>query len=628
MRREIVSFELDFNQGSSGNAIASNISSIIINQKINAHHTFEIRVRAEAIDGDNDPIFQKSKQSIGKRIKVQLENTVFIGFVTHVAISKTGGGFKGDLIIKGFSPGFILDDKPNTQSFANASLKDIISQVKKVYPGNIINFNDDKISPQHQSKLEYVTQYNESGFQFINRLAADFGEWYYYDGTETYFGLPPEGESIKLYSGSDILNFDISLQVQHVNYKMQMYDYQKNETVNKSSSDAAKPAMDSLSDYAFNTSKNLSGFTPQYINAEVYNLDTPLVQVAGDMVTIDTGMDASQLVELNGVSSHSELKIGSIIEVREKSGADKTSEENLGDYRIISITHTSSGQGNYQNSFKAIPKALRFPPVDKMPRPICPSQPAVVTDNSDSMGRVKVQFYWQKEKNKKTTWIRVLTSHAGDGRGMYFIPEVGDEVLVSFIDNDPDQPYVAGSLYHGKAKPPGGQSNYGKGIITAGGNCIVFSDEKDKQSINIYNGKNKMTFSCEGDGSMVFESEGDILFKSKKNIKCYAKMNFEGVADTIIMAPIENLDVDNPPAQADSGLEIKVDTTTFEMMKGQFIVEGSNASVKLNVGEINAFAGSLLHLESSKKMDLKATEELDMDGGLATSLKGKLVKIN
>ena len=524
MEAKKISFELNFNEGSSDNAIENNIAKITVTQQISQHHTFEINVGAETVEGEDGALLQKSKESIGKKIKIQLNDSVFIGFVTQVTISKKSSGFKGDLIIKGYSPGFILDDKPNTQSFTNCSLKDIISQVKRVYPGNIINFNDDKVTPQYQSKLDYVTQYNESGFQFINRLSSDFGEWFYYDGTETIFGSPADAAPVKLFTGSDIQNFDLSLQVQHINYKMQLYDYLKNETVNKSSSDAAKPDMDSLTDYAFNTSKKLTGFIPQYINGEVYNLDTPLAQVAGDMVNINAGIDASEFVVLTGVSTRSELKLGSIIEVREISGADKSNEENLGDYRIISITHISSGQGNYQNNFKAIPKALKFPPANPVTRPVCPAQPAVVTDNSDSMGRVKVQFYWQKEKNIKTTWIRVLSSHAGNGRGFYFMPEVGDEVLVCFVDNDPDQPYVAGSLYHGKAKPPGGQNNYGKGIITAGGNCIVFNDEKDKQTINIYNGKNKMTFSCEGDGSMVFESEGDIIFKSKKSIKSLQKI--------------------------------------------------------------------------------------------------------
>ena len=615
MAADIISFELNFNQGSTGNAIGHNISGITVTQQINGHHSFEIKVAAETVDGEEGALLQKSKESVGKKIKIQLLDTVFIGFVNQVTISKKSSGFKGDLIIKGLSPGFILDDKPNTQSFTNSTIAAIVSQIKKVYPGNIINFDDSKISPQYQSKLDYVTQYNESSYNFISRLAADFGEWFYYDGTQTYFGTPAGDPPVKLFAGADIQNFDISLQVQHIDYKMQLYDYQKNETVNKSGSDATKPEMDSLSDYAFNTSKNLSGFVPQYINTGVYNLDTPLAQTATDIVNIDAGTDASEFVILTGTSTRSDLKLGTVIEVRERSATDKNNEENLGDYRIIGIKHTSTGQGNYQNQFTAIPKALKFPPGNILPKPFCPSQPAVVTDNNDSMGRVKVQFYWQKDKNAKTPWIRVLSSHAGDGRGFYFMPEVGDEVLVNFIDNNPDQPYVAGSLYHGKAKPNGMKdNNAGKSIITKGGNEIVFFDDNDNAEIQISNGKGKniITLQTGNDGQITLFTQGLVKIKGKNvgviadsDIKFMAKNIFEVSATQVLFNAYADLSSqdDFPTQTADTRIGIGATGMVLE-------------------------AKETIKIESQQTANIKAQQSLDIDGGTMASLKGTMVKIN
>lgn len=584
-----ISIELN-SQPDADDTINQSFSSIVIKQNINENHHFEIKLNADVIETDN-VLFQKSRDSIGKQIKIHLDNYVFVGIVTKISIAKTNSSFKGNLVISGYSPTYILDDKPNTQSFLNCSLKDIVSKVKNAYPGNLINFSDDKIAPQYKTKLEYITQYNESGFQFINRLAADFGEWLYYDGTNTFFGLPSEQQTVTLYVGSDLQNLNISLQAQHVNYKMQMYDYMKNETVNKSSNDVSKPAMDSLSEYGFNTSKKLSGFTPQYINSGIYNLETPLSQVATDIVNIDTGTDASELVVLNAVSARLDLKIGTIIQVREKSGKNNN-EENLGDYRIVSITHTSSGQGNYQNSFKAIPKALKYPPKTASTKPFCSAQPAIVTDNNDSLGRVRVQFYWQKEKNQKTPWIRILSSHAGNGRGFYFMPEVGDEVLVCFIDNDPDQPYIAGSLYHGKAKPSGVQDkNTSKGIVTIGGNSIVFSDENDKEKISIYNKKNKLILDCSDDGSVTVSTDGKIEIKASKSIEISADedMTLKSGGDLNITAQKEI------KIAASTGASFKSDTD----MK----IEGVQTAVK-----------------GSTKMDL--------DGGAMTTITGGIVKIN
>jgi len=645
MTKSQVSIELKYDANNGGTVIRSGISQIMIHQSVNSHHFFEVTCNADFIEDKSDTILQKSREYIGKPVKIQIADSLLICIVTEVGIKKSSTGFKGDLIIKGRSPGFIMDDRPNTQSFTNMQLKDIVSKVKRSYPGNIIHFDDGKIAPQYHSKLEYVTQYNESGFQFLRRLAADFGEWFYYDGTETYFGLPSQEHTVKLYTGSDIQNFDISMQVLHVNYKMQLYDYLKNETVNKSGGDAAKPAMDSLSDYAFNASKNLSGFSPQYINAEVYNLETPLSQVASEMVNIEAGLDASQFVMLQGSCTRSDLKLGTVIQVRERSGPDGNNEENLGDYRIIAITHTSHGQGNYQNTFKAIPKTLNSPPLPKANRPICPTQPAIVTDNNDSMGRVKVQFYWQKESNQKTPWLRVLTAQAGDKRGFLFVPEVGDEVLVCFIDNDPDQPYVAGSLYHGKAKPEGGGDNNAKGIITAGGNHIVFSDKADKQKIEIYNKKNKITLHCEEDGGILLYSEEILRFKSDKDIRFHAKGRFDVVAKEINLYTQENTDIKN--TDADSQFAMTADSLRL-ILKKKFEMQGQQGQptidVKINAKEIDMNAASTLKLKADNEIDIAAKQALSVDGGqMATitakeglsidggklaMISGKLVKIN
>ena len=89
---------------------------------------------------------------------------------------------------------------------------------------------------------------------------------------------------------------------------------------------------------------------------------------------------------------------------------------------------------------------------------------------------------------------------------------------------------------------------------------------------------------------------------------------------------MENLDVDNPPDGANIG-GILTPSKFSWFVKDEFSIEGDNASIKLNAGEINASAGSSLHLESSKKMDFKATEELDIDGGLSASLKGTWLKL-
>ena len=65
------------------------------------------------------------------------------------------------------------------------------------------------------------------------------------------------------------------------------------------------------------------------------------------------------------------------------------------------------------------------------------------------MGRVQVQMAWQKYENTQTPWLRMTNPHAGSGKGMYFIPENGEEVLVAFENDNAEKPYIQGAMYNG-----------------------------------------------------------------------------------------------------------------------------------------------------------------------------------
>ena len=107
--------------------------------------------------------------------------------------------------------------------------------------------------------------------------------------------------------------------------------------------------------------------------------------------------------------------------------------------------------------------------------------PGIVTNNQDpeEMGRVKRYFPWLSDDNE-TDWVRVATLMTGSGRGTFFLPEVGDEVLVAFEHGDINQPYVIGALWNGVAPPPetnsDGKNNIRK-IRSRSGHEIIFNDD-------------------------------------------------------------------------------------------------------------------------------------------------------
>ncbi len=116
----------------------------------------------------------------------------------------------------------------------------------------------------------------------------------------------------------------------------------------------------------------------------------------------------------------------------------------------------------------------------------------IVSNNQDpdGMGRVKVKFSW-RENGDESYWARVATLMAGNDRGSFFLPEVGDEVLVAFEQEDITHPYVIGVLWNGKDKPPetnsDGKNNIRK-IKSRSGHEIIFDDnsEQKKEKLEIH----------------------------------------------------------------------------------------------------------------------------------------------
>ncbi|MEL0645720.1 phage baseplate assembly protein V, partial [Olleya sp. Ti.3.14] len=148
-------------------------------------------------------------------------------------------------------------------------------------------------------------------------------------------------------------------------------------------------------------------------------------------------------VQLNGVSDNPGVTLGSIIKV---DGSN---------YRITNVTHTNNENGDYQNRFEAITADFdAYPNTNINAFPKSETQTAIVMENADpdGLGRIRVQFPWQKITGEMTPWIRIVTPHAGGDKGFHFIPETGEEVLIGFEGGNAEHPYMMGSLYNGSGK--------------------------------------------------------------------------------------------------------------------------------------------------------------------------------
>src|SRR5262249_48035079 len=166
---------------------------------------------------------------------------------------------------------------------------------------------------------------------------------------------------------------------------------------------------------------------------------------------------------------------------------------------------------SHQCHFECIDAAVTFRPARRTPRPVVHGvQTALVVGPGgeeifvDKYGRVKVQFFWDREGKRdenSSCWLRVASSWAGKQWGCVSIPRIGQEVLVAFLEGDPDQPIVVGSIYNGEQMPPyelpanktqsGMKSRSSLGGSPANFNEIRFEDKKGSEQLIIHAEKNQ-----------------------------------------------------------------------------------------------------------------------------------------
>lgn len=176
-------------------------SSLNISQSFNAHHQFELILNQDVIEDTVGFKIEQSKNWIGTPFIVTLNNGAmnFKGIVCEVNLSQSHG-LRGDLIIRGASPTIILDAGGQIRSFNETNLASIAKYLTKAAAQEL----DCKISPAYENDITYITQFKESNFSFLNRLSAEYGEFFFYDGRVLHFGKPQESKEVELVHGQNL----------------------------------------------------------------------------------------------------------------------------------------------------------------------------------------------------------------------------------------------------------------------------------------------------------------------------------------------------------------------------------------------------------------------------------------
>ncbi|WP_343745828.1 phage baseplate assembly protein V [Chitinophaga sp.] len=457
--------------------------SLRLEQSLDSHHNFELRIGYDWLLDMGKNIFSVSKEFLGKEISITtraveqptMEPMLFSGIVTSITSGKGDDGTHGYCIIRGAGPGIIMENNPHIQCIESRSLAEIANNaLKPCLPYTTAP----KVAPETSGSLKYIVQYKESNFTFLHRLAKRFGEWFFYTGQQLVFGRYT-GKKIDLVHMTDLIHFELELKVKPNNQVMNGYDYREHQVVQDSTLSQPSGKMDAHSQHVQSLSEKLynkpSLFKMTY--AFTSNAKTELNKL---LLRQKKGLMAD-MVRFQGSSRNTAVRIGDTVSIKEH----VYGQEEHGQFFVTGITHYCSGNGEYHNEFTGMPVEVAAPPVDIDNFPYCEAQSAVVVDNHDpkGLGRIKVKFKWQEQGS--TPWLQVVAPHGGGDKGFYMVPEKGEEVMVDFEGGNPELPFVIGTTYNGKAKSSfGNAGNDIKALRTRSGISILMNDAAGSVTFN------------------------------------------------------------------------------------------------------------------------------------------------
>lgn len=512
----------------------------------------------------NEALFTICGQIIGKEITISLEtdsiereslkaetDTIADINFKGVILSASGSRSSTEYVInvQAYSWDALLSDNQTCKSFEDKTLNDIINDVIDDYSDHL----DSEVDSRFTDTIPYCVQYNETNYQFLQRLARRYGEWLYNDGERIVFGNLPEGETVKLaYPSQDIPSYNVDLNMQHVAFNHVASSYNSYDANQKEGIEEMQREYNTLSEQVFQASQNC------YVKPTLQNLHSGGFANSDGRETILNVSTKTQargqkagMLTYSGNTYCSKLKIGSTLLIVDNyitnSASNEKSKVNQDEILITELVHYFSADETYSNHFVGIPSACDFPPYSNSDvYPIAQSCRAKVTDNEDpnNLGRIRVQFDWQAllDDEMMTPWLRMAQPYAGGGKGFSFIPEIGEEVMIDFEGGNAERPYVKGTLYNGVGDPDGAwlpnnnSSNQIKAIRTRNGHTIEIHDEGDNGYIRIYDNEKEnyiLTFSTD-EKLIKLESTGNIELYAKNDIIMHAGHDINASADNDI----------------------------------------------------------------------------------------------
>lgn len=562
-----------------------------------------------------------------------VKNTLINGEITAIEpVFDEDGGVM--LRLRGFDRGHRLTIGKKTRTFGDANpqfatLNDMQIVAKIAGEAGLAPKVD--MSGLSGLQYHYVMQYDQSDWDFLWSRAQLLGYQVYVEDRVLHFekagatrSLPiPTDEPASLRWGTNLTRFEprIVSMTQVNSAAAYGWDPKSKRAVTSESKSHSSNTAAQIADPLYGATALATGYMITRANDTVMS---PVIRDSGQAKALAAARFAeheSQFVRASGELGIGDPRLlaGTLVEVED------VGVRFGGKYYITEARHIFR-RGRYTVRFEVSgrnPYTIRHlllghdQPAGKINGVVI----GVVTDIADpeKLGRVKVKYPWMPKDGGaelSSNWARLAAPGAGKDRGLFFTPEVNDEVLVAFEQGDVNYPYVVGALWNAKDKPPAGKgqvvdagrkttnqrivrSRSGHVIIlddTQGEEKIIIEDKTQKNSIVIDSKTKSMTIKAEGD--LTFEAGGKVIVKSKQDFSVDSKAKVDLKAQTSL------------------AMESK---TSASLKSGQSEVslQASGASLK----------GTKVDIQGQAQTAIQGAQT-SVKGSAMVEIQGALVKIN
>jgi len=359
---------------------------------------------------------------------------------------------------------WLLTRTSDCRIFQDMTVPDIIA---KIFEEHKLKFNN-RLIGKHEER-PYCVQYRESDFNFVSRLMEEEGIFYFFEH---------EADKHALILANDPSKFNPTPYHKDVSYKSLIGETQHQDVITEwSVGQEVRPGRYAINDFnfkdpVFDLTANVTGKDERKLEVYDYPGEYATKNEGERLVGIRMHEQESSREAATGATTCRGLIAGYRFTLKDHYRKDFNKQY------VVTSSYISSDQGTnyrttgvdaaeffqYSNQVQCIPFLAPFRPARTTPVPFMQGpQTAIVVGPPgeeiyvDQYGRVKVQFHWDREgkyNEKSSCWMRVSQNWAGKRWGAIFTPRVGQEVIVDFLEGDPDQPIITGRVYNGNAMPP------------------------------------------------------------------------------------------------------------------------------------------------------------------------------